>query len=125
MTQQDYEQKKQEQWLAYAASFGVDPTDVETRNAFSETFNNAFALGKQFGNSEQVAETTLNGWICRDKDGILALFRGESKPYKQNGNNWWSCDYGRYTYLGKNRYPDITWESEPLPVKIKIERNNG
>lgn len=53
MTQQEYEQKKRECWLMYTSTFGIKGT--VPNEAFSWVFDRAYALGKQFGNSEQLS----------------------------------------------------------------------
>ncbi len=79
-------------------------------------------LGKQ----EKDADTVIQGWVGRDQDGNLPLFVG-SKPYKQEGMDYWSVPHGRpleYLNLNPALFPDITWESDPEPVEITIKRKN-
>lgn len=52
MTQQEYEQKKKECWEEFIGTDGI-PTE-RLRACLDFAFDRAYALGKQFGNSEQV-----------------------------------------------------------------------
>ena len=66
-------------------------------------------------------ETSLNGWICRDKDGDLNFFYGGDKPRKEDGEDYWCATFGsNFEYLPKSLYPNVTWETEPQKVKITI-----
>ena len=53
MTQPDYEQKKRECWEEFCKEHPLDAT-ANGGVAFRYAFYRAYALGKQFGNSEQV-----------------------------------------------------------------------
>lgn len=52
MNNQDYKQKKRECWKEFIGNDGF-PTET-MRQGFNYAFDRAYALGKQFGNSEQV-----------------------------------------------------------------------
>ena len=67
-------------------------------------------------------EESICGWICRDKDGDLNLFYNCDKPRREFGEGYWSIPaFGsNFEYLPKNLFSYITWESEPLKVKITI-----
>lgn len=56
-------------------------------------------------------------YLARDKDQDLYLFN----DLPSRGRDcWWaegSLD-GSYLKLDKNLYPEVTWESEPLPVRL-------
>lgn len=58
MTRQEYEQKKRECWEEYWRTHKTylhgDSAEIVLYETFTDTFDRAFALGKQFGNSEQV-----------------------------------------------------------------------
>lgn len=82
--------------------------------AFEQGAN--FALGKQ----EKDADTVIQGWVARDKDGALQLW--ESKP-QRNNITWdeWGMAKG-LMLLPDELFPDLTWESDPEPVEIIIKR---
>ena len=55
MTQPDYEQKKRECFVQFCKDNGIDQeVNISIFDAFDQIFDRAFALGKQFGNPEQV-----------------------------------------------------------------------
>jgi hypothetical protein len=55
MTQQEYEQKKRECFVKFCKDNGIDQeVNISIFDAFDQIFDRAFALGKQFGNPEQV-----------------------------------------------------------------------
>ena len=125
MTQTEYEQKRAELWYEYTAMLR---RNCATRYVFDKIFDRAYALGKQEikqeTKQEKDADTVIHGWVGRDQDGNLPLFVG-SKPYKQEGMDYWSVPHGRsleYLNLNPALFPDLTWESDPLPVEIIIKR---
>lgn len=55
MNTQDYEQKKRECFVQFCKDNGIDQeVNISIFDAFDQIFDRAFALGKQFGISEQV-----------------------------------------------------------------------
>ena len=55
MTNQDHDQKKRECFVQFCKDNGIDQeVNISIFDAFDQIFDRAFALGKQFGNSEQV-----------------------------------------------------------------------
>jgi hypothetical protein len=56
-------------------------------------------------------------FVTRDKNGDLYLFG--SVP-ERGRECWWaeSGVDGTYLRLDKAQFPEVLWESEPLPVKI-------
>ena len=54
MTQLDYEQKKRECWEEFCRANPSHNKSIFARKVFAFAFDRAYALGKQFGNSEQV-----------------------------------------------------------------------
>jgi len=55
MTQPDYEQKMRECFVQFCKDNGIDQeVNISIFDAFDQIFDRAYALGKQFGNSEQV-----------------------------------------------------------------------
>jgi len=62
-------------------------------------------------------------FIARDKNNDLYLFNG--LPVR--GNECWWAETGldgSYLRLDTSLYPEITWESEPLPVAITAASTN-
>lgn len=56
-------------------------------------------------------------WIARDKDSRLFIY--EDKPFRYNDIHW--ADYnGRPTEIGPDSF-SITWEDEPVQVKITFK----
>lgn len=94
-----------------------EPLQDGIRNAFLAGAN--YALGKQ----TKDADAVIQGWIVRDKDGTLNLFYGSDKPIKRGQDEYWSVVAGAvFEYLPIEMFPDLTWESDPLPVEIILKR---
>lgn len=58
-------------------------------------------------------------FIARDKNHDLYLF---AELPKRGNECWWAeagVD-GTYLKLNKSLYPEITWDSEPLPVRLEL-----
>ena len=71
--------------------------------------------------SDKPEDISLCGWICRDKDGDLNFFYGGDKPRKEDGEDYWCATFGsNIEYLPKSLYPNVTWETEPLKVKLTL-----
>lgn len=72
MTTEEYEQKKRECWDALHKELldgEVQWQLVSRKEIVNFAFDRAYALGKQFGNSEQVdADTVIQGWVGRDME---------------------------------------------------------
>lgn len=55
MTQHEYDQKKRKCFVQFCKDNGIDQeVSISIFDAFDQIFDRAYALGKQFGNSEQV-----------------------------------------------------------------------
>jgi hypothetical protein len=59
-------------------------------------------------------------FIARDKNKELYLFA--ELPLK-GGECWWaeSSVDGSYLKLDKSLYPEVTWDSDPLAVRLELE----
>ena len=59
-------------------------------------------------------------FIARDKSNDLYLF--VEIPHRGN-ECWWAKSGidGTYLRLDKNLYPEVTWDSEPLPVRLELQ----
>lgn len=58
-------------------------------------------------------------YLARDQNGDLYLFY--ERPRRGN-ECWWaeSGVDGTYLKLDKSLYPEVTWDSEPLPADLVI-----
>lgn len=113
MTQQEYEQKKVDCWNEL---FAANPTRCDI-DAFDQIFDRAYALGKQFGNSEQVdADTVIQGWVARDFDGDVFLYQNEPDRNEIAWNGYMMHS------LPVDSFPNLTWDSDPIEVEITIKR---
>jgi len=65
MGREEYEQKRDENWLFFAASLGIDPQDKAQKVAFDR----AYALGKQEKDSDKEEMFTC------EKSKVLYRFR--------------------------------------------------
>jgi hypothetical protein len=58
-------------------------------------------------------------YLARDKNGDLYLFN--ERPHR--GKECWWAEAGvdgTYLRLDKSLYPEVTWESDPLPVGLVV-----
>lgn len=84
-------------------------------NAFEAGAN--FALGKQETKQEVDAEeTVISGWVARDKDDDVFLYQNQPDRNEIAWNGYMMHS------LPTDSFPDLTWESEPLPVEIILKR---
>lgn len=83
------------------------------------------ALGKQ----EKEADTVIQGWVGRDQDGYISLFK--DKPIRDTCDKddmpygFWDDVDGNCIDLPITSFPDLTWESDPEPVEIIIKRKKN
>ncbi len=94
-----------------------------------------FALGKQ----EKDADTVIQGWVCRDKDGGLFIFRENEKSeiYLIDEGYWRATKVNvkgdklisfvgnggkRLGYPLNECFPDLTWSDGPQECEIIIKR---
>ena len=62
-------------------------------------------------------------FIARDKNNDLYLFA----ELPTRGNECWWAEAGldgTYLKMNKSLYPEITWDSEPLPVRLELLNGN-
>lgn len=62
---------------------------------------------------EEMDESSL--WLGRNADGSLCL--SHAKPQRNSVNPWWSAR-GKFEWTDDEVFPELTWESEPMAVKI-------
>ena len=116
MTQQDYEQMKRECWEEYKRQNldgEVQWQPVSRYDVFCAAFDRAYALGKQ----EKDADTVIQGWVARDEDGNLFMYSTNPERIE----TMWMGEAANFD-LRNYLFPDLTWESDPLPVEIIIKR---
>lgn len=73
-------------------------------------------------------EATISGWIVRDKQNITSILahRGsklylcQEKPKRIDSMGIWDKD-SEYYRIPDDLFPNITFESDPLEVKITIK----
>jgi hypothetical protein len=70
------------------------------------------------GKHEKEADTVISGWAARDKDNMPRLHY--DKPERTSGG-YWQGGF-KSSYLPRNVFPDLTWESDPLEVELVIKR---
>lgn len=125
MTQQDYEAKKRECWEEYKRENldgEVQWQPISRYDVFCAAFDRAYALGKQ----EKDADTVIQGWVARDQDGYISLFK--DKPTRDTCDKddipygFWDEANSNHLELPITSFPDLTWESDPEPVEIIIKR---
>lgn len=83
MTDNEYQDKKQQCWEEYISLYGLKNAIPE--DAFSFTFDRAYALGKQEKDAE---ETVIQGWVARDNDGDLFFYTDKPRARKREGVKW-------------------------------------
>lgn len=67
---------------------------------------------------EQMMKGAVNGWVARDKDCDIAIFR--EAPTKDAEIGMWMPCKNAFIFPDKDEYPDVTWDSEPQKVKVII-----
>ena len=77
----------------------------------------AVKLGAQW-QREQMMKGAVNGWVARDKDCDIAIFR--EAPTKDAEIGMWMPCKNAFIFPDKDEYPDVTWDSEPQKVKVII-----
>lgn len=131
------EEKSQLEWLYYYLNRAADKQENESVSV-AILFEAMERLEDMFGvdlltnghgkNKPKDADTVIQGWVCRDKkDNALNLHA--EKPYRaQSGYDvydepdWWESDCASFLPLDKSLFPDLTWDSEPIKVRISIIR---
>lgn len=126
--QQDYKSGELECWCDFcnteiAHSNSFDRALVRAANAF------AFFRGYRFGKQEKDAkEIVISGWVSRDKywdkDMFASdLFLAMEKPDRDEEWKSW-VSMGAYIPLNSELFPDLTWDSDPIEVELRIKRKN-
>ena len=58
-------------------------------------------------------------WLARDKNGLLWMYIGDSKPEKK-GEQWVACK-DKFVLLGYHVLQEVQWQDEE-PTKLKIDK---
>lgn len=88
--------------------------DVETE--YTDEYGNYYKEFELEKIPEQLPEnTTIEGWVARDKDGLISLY--EEEPWRSEER--WRTDGGVIPLVNYS-FPSITWKSGPEKVKIEI-----
>lgn len=99
-----------------------DSYDIQ--QAFEDGAN--FALGKQETKQEtkqeKDADTVIQGWVCRNKEGDIFLYKHEPNRIYDGEYSRWEEDVVCTQPLPRELFPDLTWKSEPQEVEINIKR---
>lgn len=109
MTQQEYEKAKAECWIEFCKEHPIETPSISIGEAFAYAFDLAFALGKQ----EKDADTVIQGWVARDKDGEIYLY--EDKPV-QCSDEWAGRLHPEFDFQ------KLRWTSDPIEVELIIKR---
>ena len=67
---------------------------------------------------EEMKKDAIDGWVARDKDCDIAIFR--EAPTKDVEIGMWKPCKSAFIFPNKDEYPDVTWNSEPQKVKVII-----
>ena len=68
------------------------------------------------GECKDADETVISGWVARDKDDDVFLYQNQPDRNEIAWNGYMMHS------LPTDSFPDLTWESEPLPVEIILKR---
>lgn len=119
MTQQEYEKAKAACWDAFwKENFKGHP--VPPTMSIGEVFDYAFAKGYEVGSQMEAAEeTVISGWVARDADTQL-VYLYSSMPTR--GINMWNGHGSLLMPLDVNKFPDLTWDDDPIEVELIIKR---
>lgn len=76
--------------------------------------------------TEKDADTVIQGWVARDQDGYISLFK--DKPIRDTCDKdvfpygFWDDADGNCIDLPTTSFPDLTWDDEPQEVEIILKR---
>lgn len=130
------EEKSQLEWLYYYLNRAADKQENESVSV-AILFEAMERLEDMFGvdlltnghgkNKPKDADTVIQGWVARSNDGPndLGLRVYTVKPDRIKNRNGWN-GHGEMSYLIDCRiFPDLSWESDPLPVELIIKRKKN
>lgn len=88
-------------------------------------------LEKTFKNYGMSLDKPRTGWAVRNEDGTVSFYlTGARKPEKwedihkrgeggRGPKKGWSYDVGEFTKLPSSSFPELTYDSKPIKIKIK------
>lgn len=85
------------------------------------TFYRKHELDFSVDETKEAEGEVISGWVARDNNGKLYIY--SDKPERYNKGLRWVVGYA-FLPLSSDSFPDLTWESDPLPVEIIIKRKN-
>lgn len=123
MTQPEYDKAKQECLQEFCKRYRIEEPSEQNIESFNWVFDRAYALGKQ----EKDADTVIQGWVARDENKKLFIYRNKTAPERRI--SYWkkeSCWIGDVlAEIDATLFPDLTWGSDPSPVEIIIKRKKN
>lgn len=121
---------KQEKGVKQTSSLEEEIHTYAKMCSFTEEDYTAIRKAVEFGISlskqDKDADTVIQGWVARDQDGYISLFK--DKPIRDTCDKddipygFWDDVDGNCIDLPITLFPDLTWESEPIKVRISIIR---
>lgn len=88
----------------------------------------AYAKESELDIESESESTVIQGWVARDKDGLLSLFRlyRPERGYDYNGEfGEWGTSIGYKMTIPNRLFPDLTWDDDPIEVEIIIKRKKN
>lgn len=125
MNNQEYEQKKRECWEEFRREYPEISCKSLLRNFVDFIFDRAYALGKQETKQEKDADTVIQGWVCRNKEGDIFLYKQEPNRIYDGEYSRWEEDVVCTQPLPRELFPDLTWDDDPIEVELIIKRKNN
>lgn len=90
----------------------------------SHTDEEVYECLKKYGAVEDV-DTVIQGWVARDKEGDIFLYKHQPKRIYDGEYSRWEEDIICTHSLPCELFPNLTWDSDPLPVEIIIKRKKN
>ncbi len=88
---------------------------------FMEQDGSMYAPSDLEFNVEEAEEVTIDGWVARDEDNSLYLFKAE--PWYNSPREYWDdhlMSIGCFS-MPSELFPHITFDNSPLEVTITIK----
>ncbi len=85
---------------------------------YSDPDMNRFYQAEDLDFNVDAEGTVISGWVARDGNGNLWTYT--HKPIRSE-NPYWLGEVADFT-LTNDVLPDLTWESDPIEVEIRIKR---
>lgn len=77
-------------------------------------------MNKNIEKEDRQPDAIFSGYVARDKDGSLYLYRQVTPPIRDKEHEEWTTEVDSYNVIGlnPNLLPEITWEDEPELVRF-------